>query len=274
MTAMNGPAIAIRDLGKIFVVARTGEEIVALSDVSLDVRGGEFLSLVGPSGCGKSTLLNVLAGLDHPTSGTVTMHEVPITGPSADRGMVFQEYALFPWKTVWENVLFGLRYGSKRGQFSATERDRLGRHYLDLVGLAGAENKYPHELSGGMRQRCALARLFATDPEILLMDEPLAAVDAQTRIILQEELLRIWGQERDSADRKAVVFVTHAIDEAVFLSDRVAVMSTRPGRIKRLIEINLPRPRTQEVRASRAFQEAAASIWDLIREEAYRASLE
>lgn len=268
------PSIAIRNVSKVHVVKRTGEELVALSDVSLDVHAGEFLCLVGPSGCGKSTLLNLIAGLDHPTTGTLTMHDEAITGPSADRGMVFQEYALFPWKTVGENIQFGLRYGSKRHQFSRSERDELARHYLELVGLTGAESKYPHELSGGMRQRCALARLFATDPEILLMDEPLAAVDAQTRTVLQEELLRIWGQEQGTAHRKAVVFVTHAIDEAVFLSDRVAVMSTRPGRIKRLLEVDLPRPRTQDIRSSPIFQETAATIWDLIREEAYRASLE
>ncbi len=226
------PKLRLDGLRKEFLVPRTGQRVVAVEALSLEVFPGEFLCVVGPSGCGKSTVLNVLAGLMPATAGRVEMDGRPIAGPGAERGMVFQDYALFPWRTVWENVAFGLRYGPRAASLTEAERQRRVRHYVELVGLAGSEQKYPHELSGGMRQRCAVARLLANEPDVLLMDEPLAAVDAQTRIILQEELLRIWGQERPAAERPTVVFITHAIDEAVFLADRVAVMSSQPGRLK------------------------------------------
>ncbi len=267
------PRLRLDGLRKEFVVPRTGQRVVAVEEFTLDVFPGEFLCVVGPSGCGKSTVLNVLAGLTPPTAGRVEMDGRPIAGPGAERGMVFQDYALFPWRTVWENVAFGLRYGPRAASLGEAERQRRVRHYVDLVGLTGSEQKYPLELSGGMRQRCAVARLLANEPEVLLMDEPLAAVDAQTRIILQEELLRIWGQERPAGERKTVVFITHAIDEAVFLADRVAVMSSHPGRLKKLLTIDLPRPRTHAQRRALEFQALADEIWHLIREEAYRASL-
>lgn len=267
------PKLQLERITKFFVVPRSGERVTAVSDISLDVYPGEFLTIVGPSGCGKSTVLNMLAGLDHPSSGRIEMDGEAIAGTAAERGMVFQDYALFPWKTVWENVEFGPRYGPRARELSSQDRRSKVRHYIDLVGLTGSENKYPHELSGGMRQRCALARLLANEPDVLLMDEPLGALDAQTRVILQEELLRIWGQERPVHERRTVVFITHDIDEAVFLSDRVVVMSTRPGRVKRILTIDLPRPRDDGARASSEFHAASQEIWQLIRDEAYRASM-
>lgn len=266
--------IGIRNLEKRFRVPRTGQEVVAIDGFDLDVSQGEFVSLVGPSGCGKSTVLNIVAGLETSSQGRVTMLGVLIEGPSADRGMVFQDYALFPWKTVRENIGFGLRYGPRSRSIGRAARVAIVQRYVELVGLSGFESRYPHELSGGMRQRCALARLFANEPKVLLMDEPLAALDAQTRSILQEELLRIWGQEQLSAARKTVIFVTHAIDEAVFLSDRVAVMSRHPGRLKEIVNIDLPRPRTDTMRLTPEYQTLANRIWGLIREEAYKATFE
>jgi NitT/TauT family transport system ATP-binding protein len=257
---------------KEFLTPRTGERTMAVADLSLEVRAGEFLCLVGPSGCGKSTVLNMIAGLTPPTAGTITMDGRPIRGPGAERGVVFQDYALFPWKTVRENVEFGPRFRA-RGRVAATERSRRVQQCIDLVALTGVENKYPHELSGGMRQRCALARALANEPEVLLMDEPLAALDAQTRLILQEEILRIWGEERTAAERRTVVFITHAIDEAVFLADRVVVMASHPGRIRRTIDIDLPRPRSHEVRVQAAFHRHCDDIWQLIRREAYEATV-
>jgi NitT/TauT family transport system ATP-binding protein len=266
--------IGIHHLEKRFRVPRTGQEVLAIDGFDLDVVQGEFVSLVGPSGCGKSTVLNIVAGLETPSRGRIEMHGVPIEGPSADRGMVFQDYALFPWKTVRENIGFGLRHGPRSRTIGRSEREAIVQRYIELVGLSGFEGRYPHELSGGMRQRCALARLFANEPQVLLMDEPLAALDAQTRSILQEELLRIWGQERPAESRKTVIFVTHAIDEAVFLSDRVAVMSRHPGRLKEIVQIGLPRPRLDSMRLSADYQTLANRIWGLIREEAYKATFE
>jgi NitT/TauT family transport system ATP-binding protein len=186
---------------------------------------------------------------------------------------MFQDYALFPWQTVWGNVEFGLLHGPAGAGLDRAAREARVRRTIDLVGLAGSERKYPHQLSGGMRQRAALARLIANEPDVLLMDEPLAALDAQTRIILQDELLRIWGQDRPTRDRRTVVFITHAIDEAVFLADRVAVMTTHPGRLKVVVDIPLPRPRSDATRALPEFQALTQHIWSLIRDEAYRATV-
>ncbi|MBS7700978.1 MULTISPECIES: ABC transporter ATP-binding protein [unclassified Chelatococcus] len=267
------PKIRLEGITKEYIAPRTGQRTLAISDVSLDIFQGEFLCIVGPSGCGKSTILNMIAGLAAPSRGGLTMDDKPIRAPGAERGVVFQDYALFPWKTVRENIEFGPRYRAS-APMPATERDKLVRHYIDLVSLTGSEAKYPHELSGGMRQRCAFARALANEPEVLLMDEPFAALDAQTRLILQEELLRIWGEDLPRAKRKTVVFITHGIDEAVFLADRVAVMSNNPGHIKTLMTIDLPRPRRESLRATAEFQKLADDIWQLIRHEAYEATID
>ena len=264
--------LRLADVGKRFEATGTAAT-VAVQDFTLDVAPGEFVVIVGPSGCGKTTVLNLLAGLERATSGRVMIDGVDITGPGPARGVMFQDYALFPWQTVRGNIGFGLRHGPAGAALSATARASRVQDCIDLVGLKGAEDKYPHELSGGMRQRVALARLVANEPDVLLMDEPLAALDAQTRLILQDELLRIWGQDRPAASRRTVVFITHAIDEAVFLADRVAVMTAHPGRLKALIDIPLARPRNDATRASSEFLALTQHIWSLIRDEAYRATV-
>ncbi len=240
--------LELAGVGKRFDVAGPAPT-VAVQDLTLDVAQGEFLVIVGPSGCGKTTVLNLLAGLELPTSGSVSIDGRRINGPGSERGVMFQDYALFPWHTVWGNVEFGLRHGPAGQGLDVPTREQRVRAYIDLVGLSGSERKYPHQLSGGMRQRVALARLIANEPDVLLMDEPLGALDAQTRIILQDELLRIWGQDRPAAERRTVVFITHAIDEAVFLADRIAVMTTHPGRLKAVIDVPLARPRGDATRA-------------------------
>jgi NitT/TauT family transport system ATP-binding protein len=211
--------------------------LTALQDISLEIQEGEFLCVLGPSGCGKSTLLNLIAGLDRPTSGEIWKDSRRVDGPGTDRIIIFQELGLFPWLTVLENVEFGLRMQ----RVSKAERRERSRHYLRLVHLAGFESSYVHQLSGGMKQRVALARSLVTEPDVLLMDEPFAALDAQTRDLLHEEMARIW-----SATGKTIVFVTHNVREAVRLGGRVIVMSFRPGRIKSQFTITLPRPRNLE----------------------------
>lgn len=265
---MSQPKLKIERLKKEFWKSHSTGPVVAIEEFSLDVMEHEFVAIVGPSGCGKSTLLRIVAGLERPTEGIVLLDGREITGPSPQRGMFFQEYALFPWKTVRGNVEFGL----KAQNVVREERNRIIEEYLKLVGLKGFEKHYPDEISGGMKQRCALARVLATDPAILLMDEPLAAVDAQTRLILQEDLLRIWGEDRPREERKTVFYVTHNIDEAVLLADRVVVMSAHPGRIREILPIDLLRPRTQ-ARTLPEFQAHIQRIWDLIKAEAYRATL-
>jgi NitT/TauT family transport system ATP-binding protein len=269
---MSEVRLRLESAGKRFAAA-DGKETIAVEDVSLAIEQGEFLVIVGPSGCGKTTVLNMLAGLQLATSGKVLFDDQPITGPGPARGVMFQDYALFPWCTVRDNVGFGLRHGPAGAGLTAEQRDARIRHYVDLVGLAGSEQKYPHQLSGGMRQRVALARLMANEPAVLLMDEPLAALDAQTRMILQDELVRIWGQDRPRGERRTIVFITHAIDEAVFLADRIVVMSTHPGRVKAVIDVDLPRPRNDRTRALPEFQALTQQIWNLIRDEAYRATV-
>jgi NitT/TauT family transport system ATP-binding protein len=235
---------------------RPPDRFTALEDITLEVRSGEFLALVGPSGCGKSTLLDLLGGLTTPTSGRILLDGRPITGPGRDRGIVFQQYALFPWRTAAENVEFGLDIAGLK----AKQRYEIARHFLDLVGLSGFANRYPHELSGGMKQRVAIARSLAYDPEVLLMDEPFAALDAQTRETLQGELLRIWR-----ATGKTIVFITHGIDEAVVLGQRVAVMTSRPGRIKQV------RSEADDVRSLPEFGHVRHEVWSLLREEVQKA---
>jgi NitT/TauT family transport system ATP-binding protein len=264
------PKLRLRALEKTFEVG-TGHSLQAVGGIDLDISAGEFVCVVGPSGCGKSTVLNMIAGLEAPSAGVIEKDGAAVRGPGSDRGVMFQDYALFPWCTVQQNVEFGLRHGTRARDFSAAQRRERARHFIGMVGLEGAEHKLPHQLSGGMRQRCALARLLANEPDVLLMDEPLAAVDAQTRIILQTELLRIWGEVRPAAERKTAVFITHAIDEAVFLGDRVVVMSSQPGRIAAVIEVDLPRPRREMLRAEPRFGQLTQQIWELIRDQAYRA---
>jgi NitT/TauT family transport system ATP-binding protein len=212
----------------------TGRPVLALEDVSLDVRVREFVALLGPSGCGKSTLLYLIGGFLPTETGKILIEGKPIGAPGPDRGIVFQHFALFPWKTVRANVLYGL----ERMGLAREERERRAQSFIDLVGLNGFEDSYPSQLSGGMRQRTAIARTLAFDPKILLMDEPFAALDAQTRSIMQQELLRVW-----SADRRTAIFITHNIEEAILLGDRVVVMTARPGRIKDIVAVGLPRPR-------------------------------
>jgi NitT/TauT family transport system ATP-binding protein len=211
-----------------------GEKVTAIDGIDLDIADDEFLTILGPSGCGKSTLLNIIAGFDQPSGGEVRLDGKIINKPGPDRGVVFQEYALFPWLNAAENIEFGLR---ERGVPKAERKARV-REQIASVGLRGFENRFPHELSGGMRQRVALARVLVNDPKMLLMDEPFAALDAQTRTIMQSELLRVWG-----AERRTALFITHNIEEAVLLGDRVVVMTARPGRIKDIVPIKLPRPR-------------------------------
>ena len=263
--------LRLEGVTKSFVAPRTGQQTLAVTDVNLEVEAGEFICIVGPSGCGKSTVLNLIAGLDHPTSGRIEKDGQVISAPGADRGVMFQDYALMPWQTVHDNVGFGLRHGTPGRHMSPAEREERIRHFVDLVGLKGAERKYPHQLSGGMRQRVALARLLANGPDVLLMDEPLGALDAQTRLILQIELLRIWGETAPRAQRKTAIFITHDIEEAVFLADRVVVMSSHPGRLRAVLDVDLPRPRGESARVNPRFVELTERIWGLIRDEAYRA---
>ena len=263
--------LRLEGVTKSFVAPRTGQQTLAVTDVNLEVEAGEFICIVGPSGCGKSTVLNLIAGLDHPTSGRIEKDGQVISAPGADRGVMFQDYALMPWQTAHDNVGFGLRHGTPGRHMSPAEREQRIRHFVDLVGLKGAERKYPHQLSGGMRQRVALARLLANGPDVLLMDEPLGALDAQTRLILQIELLRIWGETAPRAQRKTAIFITHDIEEAVFLADRVVVMSSHPGRLRAVLDVDLPRPHGESARVNPRFVELTERIWGLIRDEAYRA---
>jgi NitT/TauT family transport system ATP-binding protein len=234
------------------------EPVRALQAFDIDVEDGEFLSIVGPSGCGKSTFLNVVLGLIRPDSGDVRMRGKPIAGPGTDRAMVFQEFGLLPWRTVLHNVELGLEL---KGVAADRRRD-VSQRLIDMVGLKGFETHYPHELSGGMKQRVGLARALATNPDVLLMDEPFAALDAQTRDLMQVELLRIWQEAK-----KTVLFVTHQIDEAIYLSDRVMVMTKRPGHAKRIFAINLPRPRDYEMRVTPEFNELKLEIWNALKDE-------
>ncbi|MFF3322561.1 ABC transporter ATP-binding protein [Streptomyces sp. NPDC002889] len=254
--------ISFRGVGKSFPV-KGGQDVTALDGIDLDIAAGEFTVIVGPSGCGKSTLLDLLGGLSRPTSGEILLDGEPVTGPGLDRGIVFQQYALLPWRTAQGNVEFGLE------ATGVPRRERAGRarEYLALVGLTGFEERHPHELSGGMRQRVAIARSLAYDPDVLLMDEPFAALDAQTRESLQDELLRIWQRTG-----KTIVFITHGIDEAVRLGQRVAVLTSRPGRVKEVVPIGIGASASDEdPRSSPEFARHRHQIWSLLRDEVTRA---
>lgn len=251
------PSIEAKGVRKIFP-SRRGE-VVALAGVDISVRSGEFVSIVGPSGSGKSTFLYIVGGFVEPTAGTVAVGNELVTRPGPDRGIVFQEFVLFPWKTVLGNVTYGL---AEKG-VPRKERQRLARTYLELVKLTGFEKHYPKELSGGMKQRLALARTLIMDPAVLLMDEPFGSIDAQTRAVLQKELLQIWERTQ-----KTVLFVTHAVDEAIFLSDRIYVFSHRPARVKAVIDVDLPRPRDpEEILGTQRYGELHRQIWKLLEEE-------
>lgn len=255
--------LIVENVSRVFPAVRGGTPTRALEPTSLTVADNDFVTILGPSGCGKSTLLRMVAGLDTPTTGRILLDGKAITGPGADRGMVFQSYTLFPWLTVAENVAFGLR---ERG-ISQKERSAIAREWLNKVGLTSFANHFPKQLSGGMQQRTAIARALANDPKILLLDEPFGALDNQTRALMQELLLGIWERER-----KTVIFVTHDIEEAIFLASRVVVMSARPGRIKADIPVDLPHPRHYTIKTSPAFSDLKARLTEEIRVEAVLAA--
>ena len=256
---MAASQIVVDGLGHTFKPARQ-REVVALEGVSLSVANREFVAIVGPSGCGKSTLLYMLGGFLPVQHGQILVDGKPVAGPGPDRGIVFQHFALFPWKTVRQNVLYGL----ERAGMPRDEREERARAFIDLVGLTGFEDSYPSQLSGGMKQRAAIARTLAVDPKILLMDEPFGALDAQTRSLMQMELLRIW--ERSP---KTVIFVTHDVQEAVYLANRVIVMSARPGRVKAVVEIGESKSAAANFK-SKEFADKVDEVWELVRSEAIR----
>lgn len=250
--------IDISHVGKVYQSQGTDAPVTALDGVSLRIRRGEFISLLGPSGCGKSTLLNIVAGFQSATSGQILQNGRKITKPDPSRTVVFQDYALFGWMTVQQNVEFGLK---AKGMPKA-QRAEIARALIATVQLSGFEDKFPHQMSGGMKQRAAIARALAPDPDILLMDEPFGALDAQTRVLLQEEIARI-----SSETKKTVIFVTHGIDEAVFLADRVVVMSPRPGRVRNEVLVPLPRPRTADMRSDPWFVSTVKDLWETLKPE-------
>jgi NitT/TauT family transport system ATP-binding protein len=255
-------AIALEALGVRKVYTKNGQSLEVLDVERFSVREGEFITVVGPSGCGKSTFLHIMGGFIPAESGTVELYGKAVSEPGPDRGMMFQEFALFPWKTVAGNIAWGLEaQGMPRARIETTVQK-----YLEMVGLADFRNHYPAELSGGMKQRVALARVLAFDPKVLLMDEPFGALDAQTREVMQEELTRLWEETR-----KTIVFITHDIEEAVYLGDRVVVLTSRPGRVREEVAINLPRPRGLAVKKSLKYFEYRNYIWDLVRGESQTA---
>jgi NitT/TauT family transport system ATP-binding protein len=255
--------LSIRKVGKTFPgVYRQAPPTEALRPVSLDVADNDFITVLGPSGCGKSTLLRLVAGLEEPSTGEILLDDVPIRGPGADRGVVFQSYTLFPWLTVRRNICFGLR---EKGVALAEQRE-ISDRFIARMGLQGFEDHYPKQLSGGMQQRVAIARALANDPKILLLDEPFGALDNQTRLLMQELLLDTW-----EAARKTVLFVTHDIDEAIFMANRVVVFSARPGRIKSEVATDLPHPRHYTIKTSAAFIALKARLTEEIRVEALAA---
>ena len=260
---MSSPLIRVRGLVKTF--KRGSLEVDAIRGFDLDVADGEFVSIVGPSGCGKSTFLHMLGGGEPVTGGELLVYDKPVGGPGPDRGIVFQEYALYPWRSVEGNIAWGLEIQG----VPKPERQEIVDRLLVKVGLSHFRNHYPAELSGGMKQRVAIARTLAFDPRIMLLDEPFGALDAQNRELMQEELQTIWNDTR-----KTAVFITHDIDEAIYLADRVVVFTARPGRSKADIRIDLPRPRAIEIKKSPAYAEYRNRIWDLLREEVLKARAE
>lgn len=252
--------LVIDQVGKVF--NSKGGEMIALDRTSFKVKEGEFITILGPSGCGKSTILRIVAGLEEPSSGNVYLDGHEVKGPGPDRGMVFQSYTLYPWLNVEDNIAFGLKLKGT----SQKQCKEVAQHYLELIGLNGFEKHYPIQLSGGMKQRVAIARALANDPEILLMDEPFGALDAQTRSIMQEILLKAWEESK-----KTILFITHDVEESIFLADSVYVMTARPGRLKENIPVNLPRPRDYNIKNSSEFLSLKTRLLDLIREETLKA---
>jgi NitT/TauT family transport system ATP-binding protein len=256
---MSEPKLTVEELWKIYAGGKRRDEVVAIEDLSLAVHANEFVSLVGPSGCGKSTLLMMAAGLEPISAGDIRCDGVPVTGPGRDRGMVFQSYTLFPWLNVADNIRFAL----KKSNLPRAEQDARVADHIRLVGLAGFERAHPNQLSGGMRQRVAIARALVYQPQMLLMDEPFGALDAQTRLQMQELLLGVWQVQRTT-----VLFVTHDVEEAILLSDRIYVMTARPGRIKCEVHVDLSRPRNLlETESDPRFAELRKQVLGLIREE-------
>ena len=255
--------IVFDDVGRVF--DQHENPVVAVESISLEIRDREFVAIVGPSGCGKTTLLRMAAGLDFPTHGSVRVGGVPVRGPGPDRTLVFQQFALFPWKTVRQNIEFGLRCAGK----NRDERDAAVKRYVELVGLEGREEAYPHQLSGGMQQRVAIARSYVLDPDVLLMDEPFGALDAQTRVLMQEELIKLAR-----VSPRTVMFITHSVEEAVYLADRVVVMTKRPGRVREIIDVADVRTRedwgrrsVDETMEHESFVHLRTAIWKLLRED-------
>jgi NitT/TauT family transport system ATP-binding protein/sulfonate transport system ATP-binding protein len=251
--------LVIDQISKVFPTKKG--DVTALQETSLTINEGEFITILGPSGCGKSTILRIVAGLEQASSGKVTFKGKEITEPGIDRGMVFQTYTLFPWLTVEDNISFGLELKGIR----QAERKEIARHYLNLIGLTGFEHHFPAQLSGGMKQRVAIARALANDPEILLMDEPFGALDAQTRLIMQEILLKAW-----EGTKKTILFITHDVDEAIFLGDIVHVMTARPGKIKQTVHVPFDRPRNYEIKHTKAFFDMTQELLSYIREESFK----
>lgn len=286
---MSDTVIKIDHINKIYPI-ENGDDVIALNDVNLEIKKNEFICVVGPSGCGKTTLLNIIAGLEQPTSGEATIHGRKILGPGPDRGVIFQQYALFPWLTVKKNIMYGTKFIKhevplmqknketgvmepvyetnengervqvmKKVRYSKIEREAITKRYIEMVRLTGFEKHYPKQLSGGMKQRVAIARGYALSSEVLLLDEPFGALDAQTRSQLQEDLLKTWESEK-----KTCFFITHDVDEAVLLATRVIIMSARPGKVKEVINIDLPYPRTQATKLDQKFQDYRNHIWDVV----------
>jgi NitT/TauT family transport system ATP-binding protein len=250
--------LSTRFLDVTYVNNKTGAEVIALENINLDIKDGEFICIVGPSGCGKTTFLNTVVGLLKPSRGEILLDQKKIEGPGNDRAMVFQNPSLLPWRTVLDNVLYGVELQKQL----STDKKQEAKEFIEMVGLKGYENHYPHELSGGMQQRVNLARALTVNPSLLLLDEPFSALDAQTREFMQGELLRIWSETK-----KTSLFITHQIDEAVFLADRVFVFGARPGRVVEVIDVNIPRPRNLHVKRSPEFVDLVDHIWSIIEKE-------
>lgn len=261
---MTSPRLVAQNIGVTFKNYRTGEQTVALENINLEILDNEFVCVVGPSGCGKTTFLNVVAGLLKPTSGELYINGQIVNGPGKDRAMVFQSASLLPWRTVMGNVIYG---AEMHRNLTKDVRERA-QYFIELVGLKGFENHHPHELSGGMQQRVNLARALTIDPALLLLDEPFAALDAQTREFMQFELLRIWNDTK-----KTMLFITHQIDEAVFLSDRIFVFGSRPGHVAEEIRVDIPRPRTNDMKRDPSFLKIVDDIWKIVEREASKQGL-